>query len=84
MADSMALGDYKYILDSRPTGASRPSAGGPNVKKNIFRYVKLTDVRLKLDFQNVDQHAGGKRLIQGTKHLKGNHLQRLELKRKIS
>ena len=26
MADSMALGDYKYILDSRPTGAS------PNVK----------------------------------------------------
>ena len=26
MAASMALGDYRYILDSRPTGASRPSA----------------------------------------------------------
>ena len=34
MAASMALGDYRYILDSRPTGASRPSAGGPNVKNN--------------------------------------------------
>ena len=33
MVASMALGDYRYILDSRPTGASRPSAGGPNVKK---------------------------------------------------
>ena len=29
----MALGNYRYILDSRATGASRPSAGGPNVKK---------------------------------------------------
>ena len=26
MADSMALGDYKYILDSRPvTGTTQPS-----------------------------------------------------------
>ena len=35
MADSMALGDYdyKYIVDSRPTGAKRPSVSGPNVKK---------------------------------------------------
>ena len=36
----MALGDYRYILDSRPTGASRPSAGGPNVKKDEIRFKK--------------------------------------------
>ena len=27
---------------------------------------------LKIDFQKVDQHAGGKRLIQDTKHRKDN------------
>ena len=42
----MALGDYKYILDSRPTGASRPSASGPNVKNRFsihiaYRYAAL-------------------------------------------
>ena len=30
------MGDYKYILDSRLTGAKRPAAGGPNVKKYGF------------------------------------------------
>ena len=33
----------------------------------------------KLDFQNVDQHTGGKWLIHGTKRRKDNQLQSLEL-----
>ena len=33
----------------------------------------------ELDFQNVDQHTGDKRLIYGTKRRKGNQLQSLEL-----
>ena len=33
----------------------------------------------KLDFQKVDQNAGGKRLIHSTKHCKDNQLQSLEL-----
>ena len=37
-----------------------------------------------LDFQNIDQHAGGKWLIQGTKHRNDNQLQSLEIPRKIS
>ena len=31
-----------------------------------------THYHFKLDFQNVDQHTGRKRLIQGTKHRKGS------------
>ena len=38
----------------------------------------------KLDFQNVDQHTGGKWLIHGTKHCKDNQLQSLELPYRIS
>ena len=38
----------------------------------------------ELDFQNVDQHTGGKWLIHGTKHHKDNQLQRLELPWRIS
>ena len=34
---------------------------------------------LKLDFQKVDQHTGGKWLIHGTKPRKDNQLQILEL-----
>ena len=34
---------------------------------------------VKLDFQNVDQHTGGKWLIHGTKRRKDNQLQSLEL-----
>ena len=37
-----------------------------------------------LDFQNIDQHAGGKWLIQGTNHRNDNQLQSLEIPRKIS
>ena len=37
-----------------------------------------------LDFQNIDQDAGGKWLIQGTKHRNDNQLQSLEIPRKIS
>ena len=33
----------------------------------------------KLDFQKVDQHTGGKWLINGTKRRKDNQLQSLEL-----
>ena len=38
-----------------------------------------THYHFKLDFQNVDQHTGGKWLIHGTKHHKDNQLESLEL-----
>ena len=38
-----------------------------------------TYYHFKLDFQKVDQHAGGKWLIHGTKRRKDNQLQCLEL-----
>ena len=38
-----------------------------------------TYYHFKLDFQNVDQHAGGKWLINGTKRRKDNQLQSLDL-----
>ena len=43
-----------------------------------------THYNFKLDFQKIDQHAGGKWLIHGTKHRNDNQLQRLEIPRKIS
>ena len=43
-----------------------------------------TYYHFKLYFQKVDQHAGGKWLIHGTKHCKDNQLQSLELPYKIS
>ena len=39
---------------------------------------------VKLDFQNVDQHTGGKWLIHGTKRSKDNQLRSLELSCRIS
>ena len=39
---------------------------------------------LKIDFQKVDQYAGGKWLIHDTKLRKDNHLQSLELPCRIS
>ena len=39
---------------------------------------------LKVDFQKVDQHAGGKWLIHDTKCLKDNQLQSLKLPCSIS
>ena len=39
---------------------------------------------LKFDFQKVDQHAGGKWLIQDTKRRKDNQLQSLKLPGRIS
>ena len=39
---------------------------------------------LKFDFQNVDQHAGGKWLIRDTKRRKDNQLQSLKLPCRIS
>ena len=39
---------------------------------------------LKIDFQKVDQHAGGKWLIHDTKHHKDNQLQSLTLPCRIS
>ena len=38
-----------------------------------------THYHLKLNFQKVDQHTGGKYLIHGTKRRKDNQLQSLEL-----
>ena len=35
---------------------------------------------LKIDFQKVDQHAGGKWLIHDTKRRKDNQLQRLKVR----
>ena len=39
---------------------------------------------LKLDFQKVDQHTGGKWLIHSTNHRKDNQFQSLELSCRIS
>ena len=39
---------------------------------------------LKIDFQKVDQHAGGKWLIHHTKRRKDNQLQSLKLPCRIS
>ena len=39
---------------------------------------------LKVDFQKVDQHAGGEWLIHDTKHRKDNQLQSLKLPSRIS
>ena len=39
---------------------------------------------LKIDFQNVDQHAGGKWLIHDTERRKDNQLQSLKLPCRIS
>ena len=38
---------------------------------------------LKIDFQKVDQHAGGKWLIRNIKHRRDNQLQNLKLPCKI-
>ena len=43
-----------------------------------------TYYHFKLDFQNVDQHTGGKWLIHGTKRRKDNQFQSLELPCRIS
>ena len=43
-----------------------------------------TYYHVKLDFQKVDQHSGGKCLIHGTKRRKDNQLQSLELPCRIS
>ena len=64
------------------------------IKTYIIAYVK-TDILcimsnlqpnccLKLDFQKVDQHAGGKWLIHDTKRRKDNQLQSLKLPCRIS
>ena len=46
----------------------------------IIQYVKPTaNWCLKIDFQKVDQHAGGKWLIHDTKRRKDNQLQSLKL-----
>ena len=43
-----------------------------------------TYYHFKLDFQDVDQHTGGKWLIHSTKRRKDNQLQSLELPCRIS
>ena len=49
------------------------------------QYVKPTaQLVFKIDFQKVDQHAGGKWLIHDTKRHKDNQLQSLKLPGRIS
>ena len=43
-----------------------------------------THYHFKLEYQKIDQHAGGKWLIHGTKHRNDNRLQSLEIPRKMS
>ena len=52
-----------------------------NTTKTLFSLMTnlQTYYHFKLDFQKVDQHTGGKWLIQGTKRRKGIQLQNLEL-----
>ena len=50
-----------------------------------IQYVKTTaQLVFKIDIQKVDQHAGGKWLIQDTKRRKDNQLQSLKLPCRIS
>ena len=50
-----------------------------------IQYVKPTaQLMFKIDFQKVDQHAGGKWLIHDTKRRKDNQLQSLKLPYRIS
>ena len=51
----------------------------------IIHYVKPTaQLLFRIDFQKVDQHAGGKWLIHDTKRRKDNQLQSLKLPCRIS
>ena len=54
--------------------------------KNVFSLMSnlQTYNHFKLNFQNVDQHTGGKWSIHGTKRRKDNQLQSLELPCRIS
>ena len=53
--------------------------------KKLFSLMSnLQTYYFKLDFQNVNQHTGGKCLIHGTKRRKYNQLQSLELPCRIS
>ena len=47
-------------------------------KKLFFLMSNLQTYHFQLDFQKVDQHTRGKRLIHGTKHGKDNQLQSME------
>ena len=67
------------------------AAGFQDVKQSktpkklfIFMSNLQSYYHFKLDFQNVDQHTGGKWLIHGTKRRKDNQLLRLELPCRIS
>ena len=51
---------------------------------NLQTNYRLKLDRLKLNVQNVDQHAGWKWLIHETKHRKDDQLQKLELPCRIS
>ena len=59
-----------------------------NTKKNEDLLSSMSNLQpnwcLKIDFQKVDQHAGGKWLIQATKRRKDNQLQSLKLPCSIS
>ena len=48
-------------------------------KRNLFSIISelQTHCHFKLEFQTVEQNTGGKSLIHGTKHHKGNQLQSL-------
>ena len=62
------------------------------IKIYVKQYKKLLTIvsnlqiyrQFKLDFQKVDQHAGGKWLIHGTKRRKDNQPQSLQLPCRIS
>ena len=55
-------------------------------QKNVFPLCQTykPTIILKLDFQKVDQHTGGKWLIHGTKRHKDNQLPSLEPPCRIS
>ena len=53
-------------------------------KLDSFKSNLQTYYHFQLDLKKVDQHAGGKWLIHGTKRRKDNQLQSLELPCRIS
>ena len=84
-----------YLKDEHKVNENKILSFCKDICKNVItknekvaiHYVKLAythPYHLKLDFQIIYPHTGGKRLIHGTKHCKDNQLESQELPCKIS
>ena len=81
------------VLEKNKLGSKGKAEKWYEVSRHILAYVKIQKIKIyyplcqnysptvvkKIDFQKVDQHAGGKWLIHDTKRRKDNQLQSLKL-----